>query len=86
MGVLRSLYGKKENRAEMVPADYVINCGLAIAYDVAATKTLNENKEQNGREPHHVKFEDQVPIYNFVSSAESPITWGTTGFFFYFNI
>lgn len=38
VGLLRSLYGKKHNKAEMVPADYVVNSCLAATWDVATIK------------------------------------------------
>lgn len=71
LGVLRSLHGKIENGAEMVPADYVINCALASAWHIASIKSINENKEDKKN-----NFEDEVPVYNFVSSPEAGITWG----------
>lgn len=45
VGLLRTLYGNKKNKAEMVPADYVINSCLAAMWDVATLKSLNKNKE-----------------------------------------
>ncbi|XP_044261424.1 fatty acyl-CoA reductase wat-like [Tribolium madens] len=71
VGVLRSLHGKIENGAEMVPADYVVNCTLASAWDIASVKSINENREKNGKN----QFEEEVPVYNFVSSPEAGITW-----------
>jgi len=38
VGLLRTLYGNKKNKAEMVPADYVINSCLAAMWDVATLK------------------------------------------------
>lgn len=34
LGVLRSFQGKGENVAELIPADFVVNAGLAIIWDV----------------------------------------------------
>ncbi|EFA08474.2 fatty acyl-CoA reductase wat [Tribolium castaneum] len=71
LGVLRSLHGKIENGAEMVPADFVVNCAIASAWDIASAKSINENREKNGKN----QFEEEVPVYNFVSSPEAGITW-----------
>ncbi|KAL1502598.1 hypothetical protein ABEB36_007719 [Hypothenemus hampei] len=71
VGLLRSLYGKKENKAEMVPADYVINSCLAAMWDVATFKTLNNNKEVQQEE----KYEKEIPVYNYVSTPQNPLTW-----------
>ncbi|RZC36696.1 fatty acyl-CoA reductase -like, partial [Asbolus verrucosus] len=76
VGVLRSLCGRRENIAEMVPADYVVNCALASAWDIATMKSINDNKESKDQHStREVKFEEEVPVYNFVSSVESAITW-----------
>lgn len=38
LGLLRTLRGKKENRADMVPADYVVNSAIAAVWDIASIK------------------------------------------------
>lgn len=38
LGLLRVLNGDPNNRADMVPADYVINSCLACTWDVATIK------------------------------------------------
>lgn len=58
-GLLRVFYGKKENHAELVPVDFVVNGILASAFDIA-------QNYRNYNEP---------PVYNFVSSSQNPITW-----------
>ncbi|KAJ8921126.1 hypothetical protein NQ315_013596 [Exocentrus adspersus] len=75
VGLLRTLHGRKENRAEMVPADYVINSCLAAAWDVASIKTLNDNKETQDNQSREEKFDKEIPVYNFVSTPQSPLTW-----------
>lgn len=58
-GLLRIFYGKKENHAELVPVDMVVNGILASAFDIAQNyRNLNE-----------------PPVYNFVASSQNPITW-----------
>lgn len=57
----------------MIPADYVTNCSLATGWEVGRVKAINENEEKNERE---IKYEDEVPVYNIISSVESKITWG----------
>ena len=38
VGLIRSLYGNKNLKAEMVPADYVVNSCLAATWEVATIK------------------------------------------------
>ncbi|CAH0548643.1 unnamed protein product [Brassicogethes aeneus] len=75
LGLIRTLHGKKENCAELVPADYVVNSVLAAAWDVATMKTLNDNKETQDKNDVDEKFQEEIPIYNFVCTPERPITW-----------
>ncbi|KAL3271471.1 hypothetical protein HHI36_021957 [Cryptolaemus montrouzieri] len=75
LGLLRSLQAIADNVAEMIPADYVINAGLAALWETACNKDVNDANESNGIEAGDDKNEE-IPIYNVVSSAESPITWG----------
>ncbi|CAG9854301.1 unnamed protein product [Phyllotreta striolata] len=75
VGLLRVLHGKSSNHADMVPADYVINSVLAAAWEVATIKTINDNKEIQEKDSREEKFEKEMPIYNFVSTPEKPLTW-----------
>ncbi|VEN63880.1 unnamed protein product [Callosobruchus maculatus] len=75
MGLLRVLRCGKNNKADMVPADYVVNSCLAAAWDVASMKTLNNNKETQDQESREEKFDKEIPVYNFVCTPEQPITW-----------
>lgn len=38
LGVIRSLRAQLTNKADLIPADYVINNAIASAWDVATTK------------------------------------------------
>lgn len=58
-GLLRVIYINKKNRAELVPVDLCVNSLIATAYDIAKTNNLYE----------------EPPIFNFVTSDKSPITW-----------
>ncbi|XP_066153695.1 fatty acyl-CoA reductase wat-like [Euwallacea fornicatus] len=75
VGLLRSLYGNKNNKADMVPADYVINSCFASMWDVATMKSLNKNKEIEDPRCREHKLEQDIPIYNYVSSPQNPLTW-----------
>lgn len=58
-GLLRVLYGKKDNLAELVPVDMCVNGILASAWDISENyKNLSE-----------------PPVYNYVASPQNPITW-----------
>ncbi|XP_034942280.1 fatty acyl-CoA reductase wat-like isoform X2 [Chelonus insularis] len=60
-GFLRFMRFDKKAYANMVPVDYTVNAILASAWDVAIqTDKRGEN----------------LPIYNYVSTVEAPITWG----------
>ncbi|KAK9872040.1 hypothetical protein WA026_015290 [Henosepilachna vigintioctopunctata] len=74
LGLLRSLHGDKKNLAEMIPADYVTNAGIAVLWEIASNRELNTNDESKTIEGSNSEDED-VPIYNIVSSPEAPITW-----------
>ncbi|KAL3271472.1 hypothetical protein HHI36_021958 [Cryptolaemus montrouzieri] len=76
LGVLGSLQAIADNVAEMIPADYVINAGLAALWETACDKNFNDSNESNGVEAGDDSENEEIPIYNVVSSAESPITWG----------
>lgn len=58
-GLLRVFYGRKENQAELVPVDMVVNGILASAWDIA-------KNYKNYHEP---------PVFNYVASPQKPITW-----------
>ncbi|KAL3271474.1 hypothetical protein HHI36_021959 [Cryptolaemus montrouzieri] len=79
LGVLRSLRAHGKNVAEMIPADYVINAGLAALWETVCNKDVNHNVGSNGTEVGDDNENEEIPIYNVVSSAESPITWDRFG-------
>ncbi|KAJ8916502.1 hypothetical protein NQ315_000144 [Exocentrus adspersus] len=60
-GVLRVMVGDTDNVADVVPADTCVAGLIASAWDVASRST--ERTTEN------------IPIYNYVSSSENPITW-----------
>ncbi|KAF9410692.1 hypothetical protein HW555_010284, partial [Spodoptera exigua] len=61
-GVLRTMYMDQEKVADMVPVDLCVNAILASAWHTA--KNYKENQTSH------------IPIYNFVSGAQNPLTWG----------
>ncbi|XP_017770693.1 PREDICTED: fatty acyl-CoA reductase 1-like isoform X2 [Nicrophorus vespilloides] len=69
LGLNKSLLVQKNVRADVIPADYAANALIAAAWDIAKTKTLNENSE-------YLETNEYVPVYNLVGSKEHPITWG----------
>ncbi|XP_061381465.1 fatty acyl-CoA reductase wat-like isoform X2 [Danaus plexippus] len=60
-GVLRTMYMDLNKVADMVPVDLCVNAIIVSAYHTA--KNFKENQTSN------------IPIYNFVSGAQSPVTW-----------
>ncbi|XP_035456025.2 fatty acyl-CoA reductase wat [Spodoptera frugiperda] len=61
-GVLRTMYMDQEKVADMVPVDLCVNAILASAWYTA--RNYKENQTSH------------IPIYNFVSGAQNPLTWG----------
>lgn len=61
-GVLRTMYMDESKVADMIPVDLCVNAILASAWYTA--KNYKENQTSN------------IPIYNFVSGVQNPITWG----------
>ncbi|XP_044764594.1 uncharacterized protein LOC123321154 [Coccinella septempunctata] len=71
LGVMRVFPMKVGNKTDIIPADYVTNAGFAVLWDISERRSLNWNAEL----PREEK-DEEVPIFNVVSSVESPITWG----------
>ncbi|XP_039486868.1 fatty acyl-CoA reductase wat [Drosophila santomea] len=65
-GLVRCIYGKASCKANMLPADYVVNAMIATAWDIARRFELRESK---------VEGRAELPVYNYVSDANN-ITWG----------
>ncbi|XP_048487844.1 fatty acyl-CoA reductase wat isoform X1 [Plutella xylostella] len=61
-GVLRTMYMDTSKVADLVPVDLTVNAILASAWHTA--KHFKENQTSH------------IPIYNFVSGAQNPVTWG----------
>ncbi|XP_020283180.1 fatty acyl-CoA reductase wat-like [Pseudomyrmex gracilis] len=72
IGLLRTLHCNPDYTAEIVPGDYVISHIVAVCWDTAKKKdTLLSIENTNPKIPETEK----VPIYNYVSSCQNPITW-----------
>ncbi|XP_026467581.1 fatty acyl-CoA reductase wat-like [Ctenocephalides felis] len=61
-GVLRTLHCDEDINANIVPVDMTVNAVMAAAWDVATNC-----KGRSG---------EDMPVYNYVSSVENPLTWG----------
>ncbi|XP_077288140.1 fatty acyl-CoA reductase wat-like isoform X2 [Arctopsyche grandis] len=77
IGLLHSLHCDENEVADIIPVDYVINACLVITYEIAKVhETPNKEKlvlDENGTD---TKIVDQdVPIYNYVSSNQKPLLW-----------
>ncbi|XP_076223842.1 fatty acyl-CoA reductase wat isoform X2 [Nomia melanderi] len=70
IGLLHTVHACKEDKAEMIPADYVISNIIAAAWDVGTRKSLTKSEQELDLSP-----EEKVPIYNIVSTCQNPITW-----------
>ncbi|XP_075988965.1 fatty acyl-CoA reductase wat-like [Anticarsia gemmatalis] len=60
-GVLRTMYMDQDKVADMVPVDLCVNAILASAWFTAHNYKENQTSH--------------IPIYNFVSGAQNPLTW-----------
>ncbi|KAF4530067.1 hypothetical protein B566_EDAN018300, partial [Ephemera danica] len=63
LGILRTLHADKDAVADLVPVDLAVSCLIATAWDTAVNNSRRDN-------------DSEVPIYNYVSSPQRPITWG----------
>lgn len=68
MGFIRVMRTDLRCVAEVVPGDVVVNTAMAAIVDINRKHELNSKKV--------AEFAD-VPIYNVVSSSQTPITWQT---------
>ncbi|KAL6433313.1 hypothetical protein ACFW04_006475 [Cataglyphis niger] len=73
LGLIRTLHCPPENVAELVPADYVISHLIAASWDLAKRKNDLLSIENSNPE---IPETERVPIYNYVSICQNPITWG----------
>ncbi|KAL0121371.1 hypothetical protein PUN28_006710 [Cardiocondyla obscurior] len=72
LGLLRTLHCDPDSVAEIVPADYVISHFIAASWDTAKRRnTLLSIKDTNPDVPET----ERLPIYNYVSVCQNPITW-----------
>ncbi|CAK9798432.1 Putative fatty acyl-CoA reductase CG5065 [Anthophora plagiata] len=71
IGLLHSILCKVECKADIIPADYVINTIIASAWDVANIKAANKLDAYS-----KIPDKERLPVYNCVSSCQNPITWG----------
>ncbi|XP_029158788.1 fatty acyl-CoA reductase wat-like [Nylanderia fulva] len=72
IGLLRTLHCPPENVAELVPADYVISNLIVASWDTAKRKNTLLSIENANPE---VPATERIPIYNYVSICQNPITW-----------
>ncbi|XP_034828298.1 fatty acyl-CoA reductase wat-like [Maniola hyperantus] len=61
-GVLRTMYMDVTKTADMVPVDLCVNAIIVSAYHTAMKYKENQTSD--------------IPIYNYVSGAQTPVTWG----------
>ncbi|XP_021941668.1 fatty acyl-CoA reductase wat-like, partial [Zootermopsis nevadensis] len=76
VGLLRTMHCNEDMLAEVVPVDMVINVMIAAAWDVATQQRLKAQQylleKQTGNLPGP---DDDIPILNYVSSIQNPLTW-----------
>ncbi|GJQ79753.1 hypothetical protein Trydic_g23230 [Trypoxylus dichotomus] len=72
LGLARSTLADPKLTVDVIPADYVVSLSIAASWNIASLQALNENQELVERRRTN---EDEIPIYNAVSSPENPLTW-----------
>ncbi|CAH0389540.1 unnamed protein product [Bemisia tabaci] len=60
-GIMRTSLTDPTKVADIIPVDYCVNAMISLAWDVAT----NRNEDSL-----------DIPVYNYVSSCDNPITWG----------
>ncbi|KAI4483858.1 hypothetical protein M0802_013256 [Mischocyttarus mexicanus] len=75
-GVLHTLHCKMELNCDIIPADYVINNVIVAAWDVAQKRSISKSINSSNRNNKCLSVDEEIPIYNAVSSVQNPITWG----------
>ncbi|GAB0089945.1 Fatty acyl-CoA reductase [Sergentomyia squamirostris] len=70
LGLLRALYLRSDYVGDVIPADFVSNTVLAVAWLHTKEKSDKVEAETEKKVPFRTK------IYNCTSSADNPITWG----------
>ncbi|KAI4479319.1 hypothetical protein M0804_011104 [Polistes exclamans] len=75
-GVLRTLYCNEKYICDIIPADYVVNNIVAAAWDVAQKRSIPQIINLSNRNNKYLPVNEEIPIYNVVSSVQKPITWG----------
>ncbi|CAO1326836.1 unnamed protein product [Diamesa serratosioi] len=89
-GVLRTLHCDEGINANIVPVDMAVNALITAAWDVGTNYTdtssdliqITEITSQINNQQID-KIEPNIPIYNYVSSVENPLSWGQ---FTYLNV
>ncbi|XP_015189305.1 PREDICTED: putative fatty acyl-CoA reductase CG5065 [Polistes dominula] len=76
-GILRTLYCDKDLTIDMIPADYVVNNIIAAAWDVAQKRSISQSVNLSSSDNKYLPVDDEIPIYNSVSSVQRPITFDT---------
>ncbi|XP_066991212.2 fatty acyl-CoA reductase wat [Anabrus simplex] len=70
VGLLKTLNCNEKCIANIVPVDMAVNALIASVWDIACNNNNNNNKNNNKGD------KTTVPIYNYVSSCDQPLSWG----------
>ncbi|KAL6264046.1 hypothetical protein P5V15_004127 [Pogonomyrmex californicus] len=75
LGLLRTIHCHTDKKLDFVPADYVTSCLIAAAWhtNVRNVKKVFKVNVETGIVPDV----ERIPVYNYVSSCQKPITWDT---------
>ncbi|XP_015189768.1 PREDICTED: putative fatty acyl-CoA reductase CG5065, partial [Polistes dominula] len=82
-GVLRTMYCDKDLICDLIPADYVVNNIIAAAWDVAHNRynffciSISQSGNLSSGDNKYLPVDDEIPVYNCVSSVQRPVTWDT---------
>lgn len=76
IGVLHTLYCNENYICDIIPADYVVNNIIAAAWDVAQKRSIPQSINLSDSKNKYLPVDEEIPIYNAVSSVQNPVTWG----------
>ncbi|GLG99513.1 Fatty acyl-CoA reductase wat [Gryllus bimaculatus] len=74
VGLLKTLHCDGQAVANIVPVDMAVNALIAATWDVACNPNVHDNLKNNNNNKEE-KDASCVPIYNYVSCCDMPLTW-----------
>lgn len=71
LGFMHTLHADENKIADVVPADYVVNTIIAAAWYIGTARMQNDELTT----VDDSILRDDIPIFNYVSCTQKPLTW-----------